>query len=123
MTHRMKTIIIITCVICLVSSLALANGQSSARSVAMGGAFTSLATGVEAFRYNPANLGLQEYQKSGMEILGMGANISNNSFSLDDYNKYSGAFITSDDKEYILGRVPDEGLSVSTDIEASAIAF
>jgi len=123
MTHRMKTIIIITCVICLVSSLALANGQSSARSVAMGGAFTSLATGVEAFRYNPANLGLQEYQKSGMEILGMGANISNNSFSLDDYNKYSGAFITSDDKEYILGRVPDEGLSVSADIEATAIAF
>lgn len=123
MTHRMKIILIITCMICFVSSLALANGQSSARSVAMGGAFTSLATGVEAFRYNPANLGLQEYQKSGIEIVGVGANISNNSFSLDDYNKYSGAFITSEDKEYILGRVPDEGLSVSAEVEASAIAF
>ena len=123
MTNKMKMIFILVSIMCLFYSMALANGQSSARSVAMGGAFTSLATGVEAFRYNPANLGLQGYQKSGMEVIGIGANISNNSFSLDDYNKYSGAIITSEDKEYIMGRVPDEGLSISADVEASAIAF
>ena len=32
--------------------------HSSARSVAMGGAYTALAKGAEASRFNPANLGL-----------------------------------------------------------------
>jgi len=123
MNYSIRTILILGCLLLLTGSTVLASGQSSARSVAMGGAFTALATGVEAFRYNPANLGLQGYQKSGMEIVGVGADISNNSFSLEDYNKYSGAIITYEDKEYILGKVPDEGLSVSADVEASAIAF
>ncbi len=98
-------------------------GQSSARSVAMGGAFTSLAVGVDATRYNPANLGLLDYQKTALEVVGLGANIANNAFSLSDYNKYTGAVLTDADKNDILGKIPDEGLSLSVDAEAAALSF
>ena len=98
-------------------------GQSSARSVAMGGAFTSLATGFDAARYNPANLGLLDYQKTALEFVGVGANIVNNSFSLDDYNRYTGAVLTDADKADILGKIPDEGLAIAVDIEAAALSF
>ena len=60
----------------------------SARSAAMGGAFTALAKGVEASRYNPANLGLTDYRQNGLELISIGASINNNSFSLADYNNY-----------------------------------
>ncbi|MBU8932372.1 MAG: hypothetical protein KOO62_00045 [candidate division Zixibacteria bacterium] len=101
----------------------LAASQSSARSVAMGGAFTSLAAGVDAYRYNPANLGFDGNQRRSLEIVGLGANVSNNSFSLDDYNNYTGAVLTNDDKDYLLDRIPDEGLTISADIEASAVSL
>jgi len=64
----------------------------------MGEAFTGLAMGIDAARYNPANLGLSGYQQNRFEIVGFGANISNNSFTLGDYNRYSGAFLTNNDK-------------------------
>lgn len=111
-------------VLLFISATVSAGSQSSARSVAMGGAYTSLATGVEACRYNPANLGFEGIKQSGIEIVGLGADISNNSFSLGDYNDYTGAVLTSSDKEYLLGRIPDDdGLNISADIEASAISL
>lgn len=98
-------------------------GQSSARSVAMGGAHIGLASGIEAAKYNPANLGLSNHRYTGLELVGLGANISNNSFSLSDYNKYTGAFLTSEDKADILGKIPAEGLKLAVDIEANALSF
>ncbi|MEW6049758.1 MAG: DUF5723 family protein [Candidatus Zixiibacteriota bacterium] len=106
----------------LVASSALAGGQSSARSVAMGGAHLGLARGVEAGRYNPANLGLTGYNRSGLEIVGVGANVANNSFTLSDYNRYSGAFLTDQDKADILDKIPVEGLKLSADVEATALS-
>ncbi len=109
----------------LVIGIAVPNavgGQSSSRAVAMGGAYTSLATGVDAARYNPANLGLTDYRATSIELVGVGANITNNSFSLSDYNKYSGAILTTDDKEYILGQIPTEGLKLSVEAEAAAMS-
>ena len=106
-----------------VSTPLMAASQSSARSVAMGGAFTSLAAGVETYRYNPANLGFDGNQRRSLEIFGVGANVSNNSFSLDDYNNYTGAVLTNDDKNYLLDCIPDDGLTISADVEVSAISF
>jgi hypothetical protein len=109
----------------IASGTILAGTESSARSAAMGGAFTGLASGVDAGKYNPANLGLTDYQITAVEIAGLGVNINNNAFTLDDYNKYTGAFLTDADKEYILGRIPAEGLLLKADVEASAasVAF
>lgn len=96
---------------------------SSARSMAMGGAFTGLATGVQAAKYNPANLGLSGYQRTGFELVGLGASIVNNSFTLGDYNQYTGAFLTDGDKSDILGKIPSEGLKLKADMEASMLSI
>ena len=98
-------------------------GQASARSVAMGGALTALADGADAARYNPANLALDGYGGNSIEVLGLGVNIQNNAFTLDDYNTYSGALLTAEDKAYILGRIPDEGLRLQADVRAGVLAL
>lgn len=110
-------------VLLLLATGAMAGGQSSARSVAMGGAHIGLASGVDAAFYNPANLGLSNHHQTGLELLGVGADISNNAFSLSDYNKYSGAFLTTQDKQDILDKIPAEGLHLNVDAEATAMAI
>ena len=118
-----KFTLIIALALMLLSSTALAGGNSTARSVAMGGAYTALAKGSDAGKYNPANLGLSDYRQTGLEIVGVGADISNNSFTLGDYNDYSGALLTTKDKEYILGKIPSEGLKLSIDAEVTALSL
>ena len=99
-----------------------ASGQISARSMAMGGAYLGLAQGVDAARYNPANLGLVAFRSSGLRLVGVGLHLNNNSLSLDDYNRYTGAVLTTSDKQDILGKIPSEGLRVVADVEATAMA-
>ncbi len=96
---------------------------SSARSMAMGEAFTSLAMGVDAARFNPANLGLDGFRRAELELVGVGVNLDNNSFSLEDYNNYTGAFLTDADKSDILNKIPDQGLSLTANAHASAMAL
>lgn len=100
-----------------------ANGQSSARSMAMGGAHIGLASGFDAAVYNPANLGLNNHRQTGLQFAGVGASITNNSFSLDDYNKYTGAVLTDSDKDYLLSKIPSDGLRLNADVEATALSF
>ncbi|MCP4683999.1 MAG: conjugal transfer protein TraF [bacterium] len=97
--------------------------HSSARSAAMGGAYTGLAKGADAAKYNPANLGLRGYQRFALEIASVGVNVSNNSFTLDDYNKYTGAILSTSDKQDILNKVPGEGLKIDADVKASAMSL
>ncbi|MFH1374131.1 MAG: hypothetical protein ABII79_10075 [bacterium] len=116
--------IILTAVLALVlGGDTIAAGRTSARGVAMGEAMTGLAAGVDAARYNPANLGLEGYRQSGIELIGLGANISNNAFTLGDYNRYTGAFLTDADKDDILESVPREGLTLVADVQASAMSL
>ena len=96
--------------------------NSSARSAAMGGAFTALAKGVDAPKYNPANLGLTDYQQVGIEFVSLGASVNNNAFTLSDYNNYTGAVLTTEDKQDILNKIPTEGLRVDADINATAMS-
>jgi len=97
--------------------------HSSARSAAMGGAYTGLAKGVDAARYNPANLGLKDYQRFSIELVSVGVNVSNNSFTLDDYNKYTGAVLSTADKQDILNKIPGEGLKIDADVQATALSL
>jgi len=97
--------------------------HSSARSTALGGAYTSLARGVEAARYNPANLGLDGYQQNGLELFSIGASVTNNAFSLSDYNNYTGAVLSTADKQDIMNKIPTEGLSIDADVKASALSL
>ncbi|MEW5795748.1 MAG: hypothetical protein AB1772_05255 [Candidatus Zixiibacteriota bacterium] len=96
--------------------------HSSARSAAIGGAFTGLAKGVSASKYNPANLGLDGYNQYGLELASFGASVTNNAFTLSDYNKYTGAVLSTADKQDILDKIPTEGLSIDADVKASALS-
>ncbi|MCX6835027.1 MAG: hypothetical protein NTW07_07830 [candidate division Zixibacteria bacterium] len=122
------TILALTLTVCAPALLpqsvhSAATVHSSARSAAMGGAFTGLAKGVNAARYNPANLGLDGYRQYGLEFASLGVSLTNNAFTLSDYNKYTGAVLSTSDKQDILGKIPTEGLSVDADIKASALSL
>jgi hypothetical protein len=122
-TSRLRLLIAVFSLALMLTCLAVSGSAqqiSSARSVALGSAAMSLASGVDAARNNPANLGLNQFQKTGFELVGVGANVTNNSFTLGDYNQYTGAFLTNDDKLDILDKVPDEGLKLTAEADASA---
>ncbi len=107
----------------LSASTGSAGDLSSARSLAMSGAMTALGSGVDAAKYNPAILGLQGHSPLQVQLLGFGINVSNNSFTLDDYNKYTGATLSASDKTYILAQIPEEGLNLKANAEASALSI
>lgn len=107
----------------ILPSNANSSGESSARALGMGGAHSALASGVNAARYNPANLGFTDFRKNEIELIGFGANFSNNSFTLDDYNYYNGSFWTAQDKSDILAKIPDGGLTFKGNLTASAFSI
>ncbi len=114
-----------TALLLLLAAVSDLNAQvhSSARSAAMGGAYTGMAKGVDAAKYNPANLGLKDYQQLALEFVSVGINVSNNSFTLDDYNKYTGAVLSTADKQDILNKIPGEGLKIDADVQATALSL
>ena len=125
-TAALTAAVVITLIVALVAGSPAYGSSlvhSSARSAAMGGAFTGLAKGLDAAKYNPANLGLDGYRQYGLEFASVGASITNNSFTLSDYNKYTGALLTTEDKEYLLNQIPSEGLSLDADVKASAMSL
>lgn len=123
----MKKIIVgLVCVAPFLMSMQIAFAQmgiSNARSLAMGGAYLAVANGVEAPRWNPANLGLHSRPNFSMNLISVGAAFSNNSFSKEDYDLYNGAFLTQQMKTDILNKIPDEGLRLDVDSEVNALAF
>ncbi len=121
--RKLFTMLMITTILILFSSAIQAQSSSSARAVALGSAYTSLATGIDAARFNPANLGLKTHRQNSIELAGIGANINNNSFTLDDYNKYTGAYLSTSDKNDILNKIPNEGLKISFEADASAVGI
>lgn len=120
MMKKISALVIIS--VTLLAVTTNAGGLSSARGVAMGGAHLGLARGVYAPLYNPGNIGLVEYREYGLELAGAGVQITNNSFTLKDYNEYTGAVLSEQDKSVILGKIPGEGLKISANAEASALS-
>jgi hypothetical protein len=119
-----KTIIgLMTVLLCTVQTATAQMGMSNARSLGMGGAYLAVANGVEAARWNPANLGLHQRPTFSMNLISGGVAFANNSFSKKDYELYNGAFLTPQMKSDILNKIPDEGLRLDVDTEIDALAF
>ncbi len=124
MNKNKLTISILALAIMILSAGPLfAWGESNPRAMAMGGAYTALSEGVEASAYNPANLGLSTDHTFSLDLFSVGINFKNNSFSLSDYNSYTGQFLTDEDKEDILAKIPAEGLKVNFLTEAAGLNF
>jgi len=98
-------------------------GESNPRAIGMGGAYTALARDLEAPYWNPANLGLSEHRSFTINLFDVGLGLRNNSFSLADYNKYNGKFLTDEDKDDIINSIPADGLTLDVLAEASALNF
>jgi hypothetical protein len=103
---------------------AYAYGESNARALGMGGSHTALARNYHSLQYNPANLGLLDgNQGVAVQMFSIGTQLKNNTFNYGDYNKYTGAYLTRDDKETILSKIPAEGLTLKASAEGGATSF
>lgn len=118
-----KIMLAATSIVAIGSPILYASGQANPRAMAMGDAYTALAFGLEAPGYNPANLGLSANPSFTMDFVSFGIDLKNNSFSLDDYNTYTGQFLDDDDKEAILDKIPGDGLSFNFAGEARSMNF
>ncbi len=112
---RRMSIILALSLLWLIPQDADASGKLSGRSVGMAGAYTQAARGVESVFWNPANLGFSRGTDRSLEFLSLGIAAYNNAFSLNQYNRYNGEFLTTDDKEAILQDIPPDGFSGSAE--------
>ncbi len=101
------------------------SGLSNARSMAMGGAYTAVARGVESPRWNPANLALSGKKVYRLNLVSLGLGLYNNSFTKNDYDLYNGKYLTVEDKQVILGNIPSSGLrfNLNSEVQALGISF
>jgi len=119
----MKIIIAPLVMVFAMTAIAFGWGESSPTAIGMGGAYTALARHHEAPYWNPANMGLSDTKGFSISIINAGFGLRNNSFSLADYNKYTGKFLTDGDKNDIISSIPSEGLALDVLAEASALNF
>ncbi len=98
-------------------------GLSNARSFGLGGAYTALASGVDAARWNPANLGLHRTPNFSIHFASFGAGVYNNAFSKSDYDLYNGAYLTAGRKTEILSRLPADGWRFNFAGETDLLGF
>jgi Family of unknown function (DUF5723) len=102
---------------------ATAAAKTSVRAAAMGGAFTAVAEGVQATRWNPANLAWSDPSEFGIELFSTAASVANNGIDLDLYNRTAGARLDDADKLAILSSIPSDGLATRLDAGASVLGF
>lgn len=92
-----------------------ATSLGTAKSLALGDAFITKASGFSAVNWNPANLGAS-YSPLSFNLFHTSINASNNSFSLDYYNSLMGKYLDDDDKKDFLKRIPGDQLQVKSDL-------
>lgn len=105
----------------LIAPVAGAQTKTSVRASGMSAAYTAVADGVEASRWNPANLGFHDAPRLGIEILSSRAGIANNGIDLGLYNRSMGAHLDDQHKSDILAAIPAGGLDTEATAGASAL--
>jgi hypothetical protein len=81
------------------------------------------AVGPDAMLVNPAQLAYPERPGFACRILGLEAEAGNNSFSIAQYNRYTGAFLGDSAKADILGSIPKSGLLLAGGAQAAGAEF
>lgn len=116
-------LIMTTLLALLVVDQAFAQSAQSARSMGMADSYLLMSSNCEAASANPANLALAGRNNFSLKLASVGGHVSNNSFSVSDYKKYNGEYLTESDKQDILGKIPTEGLSIDANAAVSALSF
>jgi len=102
--------------------------SQSGSSLGIGG-YTSIARGVEAVYWNPANLAFvqKDYPKFQMILYSITAGGGNNSFSFNSFIDYIGdgesVYLTDTDKQDIIDSIDDEGLKFDMNAGFSLLSF
>jgi len=98
--------------------------QLTARAVGMSGAYSALARGVHAPDWNPANLGLPDNPKFSFTVFSIGADVENNSFTQDLYNRYAtDEYWDSNEIKDLLSLIPDDGLNANAAASLRLLSF
>ena len=122
---KFKALILSICLVLLNPTPLFASGWFSGRSVGMAQAYTSISRGVESAFWNPANLGFSKTSEKNITLFSVGVNASNNALNLEQYHKYNGAHLTSEDKQTILDLIPAKGfdLTMNADVLALGVSW
>lgn len=99
-----------------------AQGQQSARALSLAGSVVAQPVGSEAVAWNPAALYSNPHALD-LNVVGFGTRIRNNSFTIGDYNRYTGATLSTEDKNYIMAQVPQDGLRLDAAVDAQALTL
>jgi hypothetical protein len=118
--NQLRHILLPILILFMVPTISYA-GLFSGGSVGLGGAYSTIARGVESAYWNPANLGFAKTPEWNLMILSLGVNVANNSFNLEQYNRYNGTFLSADDKQTILDLIPDNGFNGSMSMDLMAL--
>jgi hypothetical protein len=95
----------------------------TARSLGMANSYTAAARGYEAIAWNPALLGMPGRPSFSVNVVQASAQTWSNAFDLSDVLKYSGDTLTTEDKDVILGKIPDDApMTLGATVDASALA-
>ncbi|MBN2071473.1 MAG: hypothetical protein JW814_08455 [Candidatus Krumholzibacteriota bacterium] len=97
--------------------------SSDAASRAMAESYTAVAGGYSAIRFNPANLGFPDDSFLQLQIFDASSILSNNSFSLSDYNRYNGEYLSERDRYDILSLIPRDGLQFRGNASLSTLSL
>ncbi len=100
-----------------------AQGLIAGRSTALANAYTTIARGIDAPSWNPANLALKGNPRFELGLVGVGIHVSNSTFSKHFYDLYNGKYLDDSDKQDILSRIPDSGLRLVADTHLQALGF
>lgn len=100
----------------------------SGSSVGLGGAYSAIARGSEAIFWNPANLALRDSSVPSVSIslFSIKLNAGNNALTRSLYDEYftdENKVLYTYDINKILGKIPDSGLVVDMDADASVLAI
>lgn len=82
-----------------------------------------LVNGPDALWFNPAQLGGPDRPGFSCRIVDLGVGMDNNSFTFDQYNRYTGAYLDGTAKDDILRSIPVAGLALGVRGDAAAIEF
>ncbi len=111
--RNLKIFVYMGVFILLLSSAVMAGTGTS---VGLGGG-SSASSGPVGFEKNPATMGAEK-GVFHLSIQPFSGTINTNALSTADYLKYADSFIDEDDKDYILGSIPDTGLRFGNSIQS-----
>lgn len=125
MPRRLHGLIVIELLLILILTGGSAEvwSQGTARGLGMGGAYTTLARGVQSVWWNPANLGFHTNARVTALLASGTTRLANNGLSISSYRKYYEAPLSESAIRALLSQTPHEGMQNDLQIGMKYASF